>query len=73
MWELEPTTAWQKDQKYYAKKHPKELAAILNNLRRYLVLLAASKNSKAVQAGFLHHEPAGVVAVDQKGGGANLG
>ncbi len=31
-----------------------------------------SKNSRAAQAGYLHNEPAGVVAVDQKGGGGNL-
>ena len=38
----------------------------------YLDLLNAAPNSKAVQAGFLHREPAGVIAVDQKGGGASL-
>ena len=48
------------------------MAAILNNIGRYLKLIAASKNSRAVQAGFLHHEPMGIVAVDQKGGGPNL-
>jgi hypothetical protein len=37
-----------------------------------MVLLNASKNSKCVQGGYLHHEPEGVVAVDQKGLGANL-
>ena len=72
MWEIEPTTTWQKDEKYYGKKHPNELAAILNNVRRYFRLIVAAKNSKAVQAGFLHHEPMGIVAVDQKAGGPNL-
>jgi hypothetical protein len=72
MWEIEPTTVWEKDLKHYAKKRPKELAAILRNVQRYLELIAVSKNSRAVQAGFLHHEPLGIVAVDQKGGGAKL-
>jgi hypothetical protein len=34
--------------------------------------LNQSKNAKAVQAGFLHHEPKGVVAIDQKAGGQGL-
>jgi predicted hotdog family 3-hydroxylacyl-ACP dehydratase len=72
MWETEPTTAWEKDVKYYAKKRPRELAAILNNIGRYVKLIAASKNSRAVQAGFLHPEPMEIMAVDQKGGGPNL-
>jgi hypothetical protein len=72
MWETEPTTAWEKDEKHYAKKRPKELAAILNNIGRYVKLIAASKNSRAVQAGFLHPEPMGIMAIDQKGGGPNL-
>jgi len=72
MWETELTTAWERDEKHYAKKRPKELAAILNNIGRYLKLIAASKNSRAVQAGFLHPEPMGIMAVDQKGSGPNL-
>jgi len=72
VWEIELTTTWEKDEKHYAKKHPRELAAIFRNLQRYRVLLRQSPNSKAVQAGYLHREPGGVIAVDQKGGGANL-
>jgi hypothetical protein len=72
VWQLETTTQWQKDQKWYARKHPAELAAVLRNLDRFLEHLKIAPNSKAVQAGYLHPEPAGVVAIDQKGGGANL-
>jgi hypothetical protein len=72
MWVIEATTAWEKDQKYYSKKHSRELAAILRNVDRYQKLLIVSPNSRAVQAGFLHHEPMGIVALDQKGGGGNL-
>ena len=64
--------SWEKDHKQYAKKHPNELAAILRNLQRYLELLNVSKNSKCVQAGYLHSEPGGIIAVDQRGLGANL-
>jgi hypothetical protein len=55
-----------------SKKRPDELAAVLRNLERYLMLLKVSKNSKCVQAGYLHHEPMGVIAIDQKGIGGNL-
>jgi len=72
MWQIEPTTGWERDHKHYARKRPNELAAVLRNLDRYMKFLAVSKNSKGLQAGYLHHEPGGVVAVDQKGGGANL-
>lgn len=72
MWETEPTTQWPKDVKHYEKKHPNELAAVLRNLKRFLALLEIAPNCKAVQAGFLHNEPKGIVAVDQKGGGGNL-
>lgn len=72
MWQIEPTTGWEKDQKHYAKKRPNELAAVMRNLQRYIALLNVSKNSKAVQAGYLHTESNGVLAIDQKGGGGNL-
>lgn len=72
MWSIETTSQWEKDLKFYEKKHPRELGAVLRNLERYLQLINAARNAKCVQAGFLHHEPAGVVALDQKGGGAGL-
>lgn len=72
MWTTEPTTQWQKDAKHYEKKHPNELAAVLRNLKRYLSLLEVAPNPRAVQAGFLHPEPKGIIAIDQKGGGGNL-
>jgi hypothetical protein len=72
MWQIEPSTQWQKDQKWYEKKRPNELAAVLANLSRYMKYLKASKTSKCLEAGFLHHEPGGVVALDQKGFAGNL-
>jgi len=72
MWQVEPTTQWERDTKWYQKKHPNELAAILRNLGRYLSHLNCTVNAKAVQAGFLHPEPMGIIAIDQKGGGNNL-
>jgi hypothetical protein len=72
MWALEPSTQWEKDQKWYDKKRPNELAAVLRNLQRYLALLNVSKNSKCVEAGYLHKEPGGVLAIDQRGFSGNL-
>lgn len=72
MWEIEPISRWLKDQKYYAKKRPFELAAVLHNLERYLEQINSAPNFKVVQGGYLHSEPGGVVAIDQKGQGANL-
>src|ERR1700720_1023500 len=72
MWQVQPTTQWQKDARYYEKKHPAELAAVLRNLKRYIGLLNEAPNARAVQAGFLHGEGKGIVGVDQKGGAGNL-
>lgn len=72
MWELEPTTQYECEVKYYQKKRPSELAAVIRNLGRYLAQLNVLKNPRQAMAGYLHHEPAGVVAIDQKGGGGNL-
>lgn len=73
MWSLAYSTQWPRDVKHYQKKHARELAAVLHNLKeRYLAMLNVCSNSKAVQAGFLHHEPDGIVAIDQKGGGTGL-
>jgi hypothetical protein len=72
MWQVEPTTQRERDTKWYQKKHPNELAAILRNLGRYLSHLNCTVNAKAVQAGFLHPEPMGIIAIDQKGGGNSL-
>ena len=72
MWEPSPTTQWEKDKKFYDKKHPRELAAVTNNLIRFLSLLNCSKNAKCATAGYAHPEPHGIVALDQKAGGPNL-
>jgi predicted hotdog family 3-hydroxylacyl-ACP dehydratase len=72
MWALVPSDQFDRDKRFYDKKHPRELAAVLHNAGRYLKLLNASKNSRSVQAGFLHTEQKGVIAVDQKGGGQAL-
>ncbi|MGA2869094.1 MAG: hypothetical protein ABSF34_08035 [Verrucomicrobiota bacterium] len=72
MWQIEATQQWERDRKWYEKKRPLELAAVLHNLKRYVLQLDSAPNPKAFTAGYMHHEPHGVVALDQKGGGPNL-
>lgn len=72
MWTIEPSTQYEKDQRWYEKKRPNELAAVLRNLQRLLSLSNVSKNSKCLEAGYLHKEPAGIIAIDQKGFSGNL-
>jgi len=69
MWRLQPTERWRKDQARYQKKRPRELAAVFRNLDRYLKHLRLVPNSRVVQAGYLHPEPGGVLAIDERGGG----
>lgn len=58
---------FERSKKHYDKKRPAELAAVLRNLARLLEQLNALPHCRAAQAGFLHHEPAGIWALDQKG------
>ena len=67
-WQLEHTDKYLRDHAYYEKKHPNELAAILDNLDTYFKTLEKVGNPLQVTAGFIHPESDGVIAIDQKGG-----
>ena len=67
-WNLEPTEQYERDHKYYEKKHPNELAAVLNNLDAYFNTLKGCGSPLQVKTGFIHDEPDGIKALDQKGG-----
>jgi hypothetical protein len=71
-WVLHPTEVYLREQRWYAKKRPAELAAVLRNLERFMTLLTRSRSARSVQAGFLHPEPHGMVALDQRGGAGRL-
>ena len=71
-WVLLPHSSYLRDLRWYTKKRPAELAAILRNLERYMTLLARSPSARSIQAGFLHTEPHGMVAIDQRGGVGRL-
>jgi len=72
MWSMEVTTQYEHAAKWYAKKRPVELGAVLRNLSRYIEQLNIARNMVIVEAGYIHHEPHGVVAIDQKGSGKSL-
>jgi hypothetical protein len=72
MFRLFPTQSYKRNHKRYAKNRPAELKAVLENLDKYLQSLQAGVKPLQIKAGFIHPEPQGVVAIDQKGGVKNL-
>jgi hypothetical protein len=71
-WVLLPYSAYLRDLRWYTKKRPAELAAVLCHLERDMALLSVSPSARSIQAGFLHAEPHGMVAIDQRGGEGRL-
>lgn len=72
MWTIEPTEKYKRDQRWYEKKRRRELEAVLDNLDSYVEALQLGTHPLQVKAGFIHPEPHGVVAIDQKGGRKSL-
>src|SRR5205809_31655 len=73
MWTLDPSDEYIKAHKWFAKKRKKELAAVLANLEMVRESLERGLTIEQVSSfGFVHHEPQGVLAIDQKGGGNDL-
>ena len=67
-WQLEPTDQYLRDAKRYAKRHPGEYLAVMENLEKFTTALDVCAHPKLVQFGFLHEEPKGIRAIDQSGG-----
>jgi len=67
MWRMQIGPDFERAKRHYDKKRPAELAAVLRNLARLLEQLDSLPHCRAAHAGFLHHEPAGIWALDQKG------
>lgn len=72
MWNLEASDEYQRKHKWFEKKRPRELRAVLDNLDTYLKALCAGAKPAQIKFGFIHIEPNGILAIDQKGGGPNL-
>ena len=71
-WSLETTDTYERRYKEYEKKHPNELVAVTNNLDTYFKTLNQCGHPLQVKAGFIHDEPDGIKAIDQKGGGQKV-
>lgn len=72
MWDLEPDRQFNRQYKYYEKKHPRELTAVMSNLEVVQQALLEGADPQKLPYGFVHREPKGALAIDQKRGGAGL-
>jgi hypothetical protein len=66
VWEFVTTDKFERCIKLYEKKRPNELKAVLLNLDKYFVALN-QVSSRQIRAGYIHVEPLGIIAIDQKG------
>lgn len=68
MWEFEKYTGFENQYKKFANKHENEASATMSNLQTYLEVLRETNNVQiANQQPFVHLEPDGMVAIDQRG------
>ena len=67
-WKLESTERYRARFKTYEKNHPRELGAVLDNLQRFVDLINSGISPLRAKVGFIHKEPDGIRAIDQKGG-----
>jgi len=72
MWVIKRTAEYARRSSRYEKKHPRELAAVLDNLDTFHRTLEKGAIPRQAKFGFLHPETSGVLAIDQKGGGSKL-
>ena len=72
MWKTQPDDEYIKRVRKWPKKHRRELLAVHNNLDTFLGALNRGAKVEHARFGFVHAEPRGVLAIDQKGGGSSL-
>jgi putative component of toxin-antitoxin plasmid stabilization module len=72
MWTYSQTSDWIRRQKHFQKKRARKLIAALNNLDAFFKTLEKRVKPREAKFGFVHPEPLGVFAIDQKGGGQSL-
>ena len=51
----------------FLKKHEHEASAMIKNLDKYFKSLSTGTNPMQITGGFIHSEPKGIKALDQKG------
>lgn len=68
MWKLEPYPGYDNQVKKFSRKHEEETNAVLSNLQTYLSILQRTDNLQlANKENFVHKEPDGMVAIDERG------
>jgi len=67
-----PTDEYQRRIKKWPKKYKRELGAMIGNTRKVFLALCGDASVESLHFGFIHFEPGGVLAIDQKGGGTGL-
>jgi hypothetical protein len=72
MWTLQPTEEFARKYKWFEKKRPRELEAMLLNLQTYLTALEFGTKPMQIKYKFVHPEPMDVYAIDQRGGAGKL-
>lgn len=69
IWTIQTTEKFENQKNRWPKKHKRELAAVMSNLEKVFLAFRDGAKIEAVRTfGFIHSEPAGVLAIDQKGG-----
>ncbi len=71
-WTIVGTEAYERRAKWYSKKRRAESIAVLADLDVLVGSLRSGKPPKPFVHGFLHAEPAGIIAIDQTGAGRKL-
>lgn len=72
MWSIVPLEPYEARRRKWPKKYKRELLAVHNNLDTFFTALVNGQRPADARFGFIHPEPMGVLAIDQKGGGASM-
>ena len=68
LWQVEALPEFARTLKQYQKKHRDAVAQLLVNLEAMHEALNLGVKPASLQSGHIHHEPQGILAVDQRGG-----
>src|SRR4051812_1787662 len=71
MWTIKQSDVYERQLKWYLKKHPRETKVVHDNFDTFLGALNAGSHSRNVKAGYVHPEPGGVLAITERGAGKN--
>jgi hypothetical protein len=72
MWTLIPLDEYTHRREKWPKKHKRELLGVHDNLDTFLKAIQRGQRPAEAKFGFIHPEPGGILAIDQKGGGPHL-